>query len=159
MSEDCAIYGEPHANLPGLRVRVQKLSPEAVLPAYATAGAACMDLCALEDATVPSGGYAHIRTGLAFEVPVGHVMLINSRSGHGFKSRVRLMNSQGVIDSDYRGEVQVGLANDSAQDFQVQAGDRIAQFLIVPYPQICLEEVIELGETARGAGGFGSTGA
>lgn len=85
-------------------------------------------------------------------------MLIYSRSGHGFKHGVRLANAVGVIDSDYRGEVQVKLVNDGGMPFYVNKGDRIAQAMLVPVQQFQLAEVEDLSETARGAGGFGSTG-
>ena len=99
------------------------------------------------------------RTGLSFEIPAGHVMLVLcSRNGHGFKHGIRLVNGAGVIDSDYRGEVMVGLRNDSPLRFEVKAGDRVAQALIVPVPSVQFVEVDTLGDTERGAGGFGSTG-
>lgn len=158
MSEERANYGNPQQQAT-LRVRVKKLQPDATLPTYGTAGAACMDISSTESVVVPAGGHAIVGTGLAFEIPAGHVMLVNSRSGHGFKHGVRLKNAQGVIDFDYRGEVKVGLANDSDKDFEVKAGDRIAQFIVLPYPRVELEEVEELSDTDRGTGGFGSTGA
>lgn len=144
----------------------KKLHPEAQKPVYATAGAACFDLHAvLEDdvhlqhgLTVNPDCQAIIRTGLAFQVPEGHVMLINSRSGHGFKNSVRLSNATGVIDSDYRGEVKVALQNDGRAKFKVTHGDRIAQAMILPISAVSLVEADQLSETARGAGGFGSTG-
>lgn len=140
-------------------LKVKRLDPKAQLPGYATLGAACFDIAALNVGFVSGGGYATFSTGLAFEVPEGHVMLIFSRSGHGFKNNVRLANCVGVIDSDYRGEVMVKLTNDSRQDMWVEPGDRIAQAMIVPVQQVTFTEVDELSETARGAGGFGSTGA
>lgn len=134
---------------------VKRLHPEAKLPVYASAGAACFDLSALHGGEVsPTGRF---RTGLAFEVPVGHVMLVFSRSGQGFNHDVRLANCVGVIDSDYRGEVQVKLAADGAP-FNVMQGDRIAQAMVLPVQQMAFVEVDELGSTERGAGGFGSTG-
>ena len=85
-------------------------------------------------------------------------MLVYSRSGHGFKHGVRLANSVGVIDSDYRGEVSIGLRNDSPLRFDYKAGDRLAQAMILPVPMVELVEVEELSDTERGTGGFGSTG-
>lgn len=150
-----------------VQLKVKKLHPDAILPTYATSGAACFDLHA-----VAVNGYEHLgahvheyepvlcRTGLSFEIPPGHVMLIYSRSGHGFKWGTRLANCTGVIDSDYRGEVQVKLTYDGAEDGPfIQPGDRIAQAMIVPIPTVELVEVSELSDTERGAGGFGSTGA
>lgn len=142
-----------------LNLKVKRLHKDAVLPRYATEGAACFDLHALEDGEAGAcGGTVQCRTGLAFEVPPGHVMLIYSRSGHGFKNGVRLVNSVGVIDSDYRGEVSVKLKNDSPLRFNIEPGDRIAQAMIVPIPVVKIVEADTLTDTARGSGGFGSTG-
>ncbi|WP_210324883.1 dUTP diphosphatase [Microvirga alba] len=138
---------------------MKRLITQAVMPEYATEGAACFDLQTLEGSTVPAGGAAHFSTGLAFEVPAGHVMLVFSRSGHGFKHGVRLVNCVGVIDADYRGEVKVGLMNDGDADLVVNPGDRIAQAMILPVPKVFLVEADALNDTARGTGGFGSTGA
>jgi dUTP pyrophosphatase len=168
---------------PAPQLKVKRLHPDAVLPKYATEGAACFDLAAVgvhgltmaeteflhrrgywDDGVAIIGGRQHdnsytFRTGLAFEVPPGWVMLIYSRSGHGFKNDVRLSNCVGVIDSDYRGEVSVKLRCDGAANMRIQGGDRIAQAMLVQVPQVQLVEVDELTDTARGAGGFGSTGA
>ncbi len=142
-----------------MKVNVKKLHPAASIPWNATAGAACFDLRTIEPGEVgPCGGTFQFRTGLAFEIPAGHVMLIFSRSGHGFKNRISLVNSVGVIDSDYRGEVQVKLRNDSPFRFGFEPGDRIAQAMILPVPAVEMELTEELTETQRGAGGFGSTG-
>lgn len=142
-----------------MKIKTKKLHKNAMIPKCATAGAACFDLHALEGGTAGAyGGTLALRTGLAFEVPAGHVMLIYSRSGHGFKNSVRLVNSVGVIDSDYRGEVAVKLINDSPLAFSVEAGDRIAQAMVIPVPSVELIEAADLEETVRGAAGFGSTG-
>lgn len=163
-------------------MKIKKLHPDAIAPQYATDGAACFDLHAVDVNRVPAAEAAvllahgherdatsHVyparavtfRTGLAFEVPAGHVMLIFSRSGHGFKNDVRLANCVGVIDADYRGEVLVRLTNDNLMGcpFKVRTGDRIAQAMLVPIPRVEFEVVEELTSTERGAGGFGSTGA
>lgn len=145
-------------------VKVKRLTETAKPPVYATAGAACFDLHA--DAppgfppvmTLPAGSSIDIPTGLAFEIPAGFCMRIYSRSGHGFKNGVRLANCVGVIDSDYRGEVRVKLTNDGRRDVAIAYGDRIAQAEIVPVHLAEFIEVDELSETARGEGGFGSTG-
>lgn len=145
-------------------VKVKKLHPDAIVPAYASAGAGCFDFHAVVETgfeqTVDHGTPSVIATGLSFEIPEGFVMLIFSRSGHAFKNDVRLANCVGVIDSDYRGEVKVKLTADlSDTDFMVVAnGDRIAQGLIVPIPRIIFEVTSELSTTERGEGGFGSTG-
>jgi dUTP pyrophosphatase len=142
-----------------MNVKIKKLFPSAKMPIYATEGAACFDIHALEDGQVGAYGCsASVGTGLAFEIPDGWVMKVYSRSGHGFKSGVRLVNSVGVIDSDYRGEVMVGLRNDSAKVFEFKAGDRIAQAMIEPVHRITFEDSKVLSETERGAAGFGSTG-
>lgn len=147
-----------------MQLKVKRLHPAAVLPRYATDGAACFDLHAV-DCGLHSPVYAHggvtFRTGLAFEVPPGFALMIYSRSGHGFKNSTRLANCVGVIDSDYRGEVMVRLFRDGQQAdiLCVNPGDRIAQAMLVQVPQVQLIEVKKLGDTARGAGGFGSTGA
>jgi dUTP pyrophosphatase len=145
-----------------LNVKIKKTHPLAQLPNYATNGAACFDLHAMlsNEINIAPFQTATIETGLSFEIPEGHVMLIYSRSGHGFKNDVRLSNCTGVIDSDYRGSVLVKLVNESsAYDFTVKNGDRIAQAMVIPVQQVSFEEVSELSSTERGNGGFGSTGA
>lgn len=146
-----------------MQIRIKKLHPEAIVPRYATDGAACFDLHAMDDgAPHPHDGHAaHYRTGLAFEIPPGYVMLIHSRSGHGFNNALRLSNCTGVIDSDYRVEVKVSVRFDASgerRSKKLRAGDRIAQAMIVPVLRVELEEAEELSDTGRGAGGFGSTG-
>ena len=146
-----------------MQVRFKKLSPQATVPTYAHNGDACFDIYAMGDmekpVDIPPGRAATIPTGISFEVPMGYVMLIFSRSGHGFKHGVRLSNAVGVIDAGYRGEVQVALQNDGKGRFKVAHGDRIAQAMIIPRPVIELVEADELSDTSRGTGGFGSTGA
>lgn len=146
-----------------LTVKVQKLVQEARLPEYATDGSGCFDIFAVMEETqsIYTDMPVAISTGLAFEIPEGHVMLIYSRSGHGFKNSVRLANCVGVIDSDYRGELKVKLAKDSeyASTLNVTHGDRIAQGMIIPIPKVSFAETNLLSSTDRGEGGFGSTGA
>lgn len=147
-----------------LTLRIKRLHDNAILPTYATAGAACFDLYSCfdtdTDAAINSTDHPSVTipTGLAFEVPQGYVMLIFSRSGHGFKDNTRLANCVGVIDSDYRGEVQVKLTRDDGGMLFVRHATRIAQATLVALPQVTLTEVDEITETARGANGFGSTG-
>ena len=146
-----------------MQIKIKKVHPDAVIPKFATNGAACFDLHAVDcgdGAPIFAGSALTIRTGLAFEIPPGNVMLIFSRSGHGFNNDVSLSNAVGVIDSDYRGEVHVKLRNDSGLGavFRAHPGDRIAQALILPLPHIQLVESMDLSDTERGAGGFGSTG-
>lgn len=138
-------------------LKVKKLHPDAVIPTYGTGGAACFDLYALEGGVVKAGCSQAFRVGLAFEIPEDWVMTVYSRSGHGFKGGVRLANCVGVIDSDYRGELAVKLQSDDAP-LVVKAGDRIAQAMLEQVVRVRFQEVDQLGETNRGAGGFGSTG-
>jgi dUTP pyrophosphatase len=127
---------------------------------YATTGSACFDIVTVSDSVdITPGNSAVLKTDLAFEIPPGHVMMVYSRSGHGFKYGIRLSNGVGIIDSDYRGELMVKLHNDGNRVFSVNRGDRIAQAMIVPVTQVTFDTVDELSNTARGAGGFGSTGA
>lgn len=143
-------------------LKVKKLRAGAQLPKYQTEGAACFDLHAVGRAglskTIHPGHAVTFDTGLAFSVPRGWTMLVYSRSGHGFKSGVRLSNCVGVIDSDYRGELMVRLQNDGDDVFTVASGDRIAQAMLFPAAQFQIEEVSDLDDTPRGIGGFGSTG-
>lgn len=142
-----------------INVKIKKLHPDAIMPTYGSDGAACFDLYSLTDGHV---GMVPVMcdTGLAFEVPEGHVMLVFSRSGHGFKDGVRLINCVGVIDHDYRGEVKVKLHKDThGNGLDIKKGDRIAQAMIIPYPKVGFVWADELSYTDRGAGGFGSTGA
>jgi dUTP pyrophosphatase len=151
-----------------VELKVKKLHKDAIMPRYQSDGAACVDLHAIFEPIGPNvfvdsvmllpNESRIIRTGLAFEVPRGYVMLIFSRSGHGFKNDVRLSNCVGVIDSDYRGEVQIKLSNDGGDHFTINNDDRIAQAMLVKLPWVELIEVDELSETARGTNGFGSTG-
>ncbi len=138
-----------------------KLGREIPLPSYATAGAAGMDLRACLDAplTLRPGDRVPVPTGFAIALPGPEwVAYIFARSGLGIRNGVTLPNCVGVIDSDYRGEVQVALVNLSREEQTVHPGDRIAQMLVVPVAQAVLREVEALPDTARGAGGFGSTG-
>ena len=138
-----------------------KIGKDIPLPFYATSGSAAMDLhaCVEEAVTIPAGGRSMIPTGLAIALPSpDYVALVYARSGLGIKHGVAPANCVGVIDSDYRGEIIVGLQNSGRSDFTVQPGDRIAQLMIAPVVRANLRMVEELDETARGAGGFGSTG-
>lgn len=146
-------------------LNVKKLHPLAVMPKYATDGAACFDLHALIPnelgCGIVQGTPVIFRTGLAFEVPPNYALMIYSRSGHGFNQDTRLANCVGVIDSDYRGEVMVKLSRDNHayRDLIVRHGDRIAQAMLIPVPMVTILEVEELSTTVRGTGGMGSTGA
>jgi len=137
-----------------MNIKIKKLHKGAVIPYYASAGAACFDLVATEDVMLNNTGIFY--TGLSFEIPEGCVMLVFSRSGHGFKDDVRLSNCVGVIDSDYRGEVMVKLRADQNRKVY-HKGTRIAQAMILPVAQVEFTPVDNLGATDRGSGGFGST--
>ena len=146
-------------------LKIKALSPkigkDIPLPFYATPGSAAMDLhaCVDEAVRIPAGGRRTIPTGLAIALPgADYVALVYARSGLGIKHGVAPANCVGVIDSDYRGEIIVGLQNSGESDFTVQPGDRIAQLMIAPVVRANLRMVEELDETRRGAGGFGSTG-
>lgn len=148
-----------------MELSVKRLSDNAVLPQYATPGSAAMDLCACLDAplVLPAAGTGElycqmVPTGLAMAIPEGYVGLIFARSGLASKHGIAPANCVGVIDSDYRGEVKVALANHAPQQYVIQPGDRIAQLMISPVVQPAVAETAQLPETRRGEGGFGSTG-
>lgn len=141
-------------------IRVKKLKENAIIPTYGSVEAAGADLyaCLEESVTVMPGETAWIPTGIALEVPKGCAGLIYARSGLGVKRGLAPANKVGVIDSDYRGEIQVVLLNHSKQTQAISHGERIAQFVITPVLTPDFELVDELSETTRGVGGFGSTG-
>jgi dUTP pyrophosphatase len=128
------------------------------LPAYETEHAAGMDLRAAEDALLPPGGRAMVATGFAIALPEGFEAQVRPRSGLAAKHGVTLLNSPGTIDADYRGEIKVILINHGREAFAVKRGDRIAQMVVAAVTRVALRETAELARTARGAGGFGSTG-
>ena len=141
-----------------MKLNVLKMHPDVKLPTYATDGSGCFDIYSND--LLNTDDYTELHsTGLKFEIPDGYVMLVFSRSGHGFKLATRLANCVGVIDSDYRGELMVKLTcdDDTMYGSVFQAGDRIAQAMLVPIPKVVFNEVTELSNTARGEGGFGST--
>ena len=141
-------------------IRVKILRPGATLPAYGTAEAAGADLTACLEApvTIEAGSTAFIPTGIALEVPVGCAGLVYARSGMACKQGLAPANKVGVIDSDYRGEIMVALHNHSGSARSIEPGQRIAQLLITPVLTPPYEEADTLSDTARDAGGFGSTG-
>ena len=141
-------------------LKLKKLRPQAVLPVRATTGSAGLDLSACIDApmTLAPGQRALIPTGLAAAIPAGTAGMIYARSSLGVKHGIALSNGVGVIDSDYRGEISVGLCNFSSEPYTIQPGERIAQLVLHPVLLLPVEEADSLDETARGAGGFGSTG-
>ena len=143
-------------------LKLKKVRPGAVLPGRATPGSAAVDLravCGDEGVRLEPMGRAVIPTGIAIELPGPEtVALVFARSGLGIKKGVCLSNGVGVIDSDYRGEIGVGLVNLGSEPYTVQPGDRIAQLMVVPVVQPTVTVAEDLDETDRGAGGFGSTG-
>lgn len=148
-----------------MELKIKALSPRigADIPApfYASPGAAAMDLHACIDApvTIPAGGRAVIPTGIAVALPsADYAALIYARSGLGIKHGIAPANCVGVIDSDYRGEIKVGLQNSGSEDYTIHPADRIAQMMIAPVVRAEVRMTDELDDTARGEGGFGSTG-
>lgn len=141
-------------------IRVKKLDPKAVLPTYGSVEAAGADLyaCLEENVTIDPGRTVFIPTGLALEVPKGCAGLIYARSSMGTKRGLAPANKVGVIDSDYRGQVMVALHNHGSVAQTVAPGERIAQLLITPVFTPGFVETLDLSDTERGAGGFGSTG-
>ena len=138
----------------------EKIGREIPLPYYATDGAAAVDLHACIDGpmTIPAGGQVVVPTGLAVAIPEGYVGIVAVRSSMGVRHGVTLSNAIGVIDSDYRGPLGVGLRNTTGEDYVLQPCDRMAQLMVVPVLRPEIRLVAELPETKRGAGGFGSTG-
>jgi len=128
------------------------------LPAYASAGAAGMDVVSAEDVTLPPMGRHAVATGFAIAIPDGFEVQVRPRSGLALKHGITLPNTPGTIDSDYRGELKIILVNLGDAPFEIRRGDRIAQLVVAPVQQGRMVEVRELDETVRGAGGFGSTG-
>ena len=148
-----------------MKLKIRPVSPrigtDIPFPFYASAGAAAMDLCACVDeaVTIAPQQIVSLPTGIAIALPSAeYVALVFARSGLGIKHGIALSNGVGVIDSDYRGEIAVGLVNLSGEDYTVQPGDRIAQLMVVPVvqPTVTLADVLD--ETGRGSGGLGSTG-
>ena len=143
-----------------MEIRIKKLNDTATLPTYGSAYAAGADLYALSDTdvTIEPGQTVLIHTGIALELPIGYAGLIYARSGLASKKGLAPANKVGVIDCDYRGEVMVALHNHGTIAQTVSGGERIAQLVITPYITATFLEADELSDTARGAGGFGSTG-
>lgn len=144
-----------------MEMKIKKVRENAKVPQRATGGSAGLDLCACIDAplTLGSGETALIPTGVAIALPTAEYgAFVFPRSGIAIKHGIGLLNSVGVIDSDYRGEIMVGVINQVKESYTIEPGERIAQMVIMPVSTIPVVEVDELDETARGAGGFGSTG-
>jgi dUTP pyrophosphatase len=146
-----------------MEIKISRISEEfgdLPLPKYQTEGAAGMDVCAalVEPLIISAGGIALIPTSLSIALPVGYECQVRSRSGLAAKNGIFALNAPGTIDSDYRGEIKVILANFGKEDFVINRGDRIAQLVIAKYEKIAWNLVDELDETQRGQSGFGSSG-
>jgi dUTP pyrophosphatase len=142
-----------------MRLPVRRLDPRAALPGRAHAGDAGLDLRALDAHVLGPGERAQIATGLAIELPPGHAGLVLPRSGLAARHGIALVNAPGLIDEGYRGEIEVLLLNtDREEAFEVAAGDRIAQLVVVAVAQPQPVESAELADSTRGSGGFGSSG-
>ena len=145
---------------PEIRIALKRLPNGAGLPvpAYATEHAAGLDVVAAENLTLAPGARHAVATGFAIAIPEGYEVQVRPRSGLAIKHGITCLNTPGTIDHDYRGEVKVILANLGSEPFAVRRGERIAQLVPAPVLKAAFREVVELGETSRGAGGFGSTG-
>lgn len=139
-----------------MKLRIQKLDPKAVIPAYAHPGDAGMDVFALERTVLAPGAKTAVRTGVAMEIPHGYVGLVWDKSGLAIKEGLKTLG--GVIDAGYRGEVMIGLINLSTKEYVIEAGHKVAQILIQAVERPAIEEAASLTDTSRGTGGFGSTG-
>ena len=141
-----------------MKLKIKKLIPEAIIPAYQSELAAGVDLHSIEDYILKPMERKLIKTGLAFEIEEGYEVQIRPRSGLAFKHGITVLNSPGTIDADYRGEIMVLLINLGNEEFEIKKGERIAQAVIAPVVQAKIMEVEELSDTKRGEKGFGSTG-
>ena len=143
-----------------MELKIKKLDNFISMPEYKTSGASAMDLVAAieEDVVIPSGEIRMIPTGIAIELPHNTEAQVRSRSGMAIKNGIAVVNGIGTIDEDYRGEICVGLINHSKKDFTIQRGDRIAQMAIMEVLKPTIVIADDLSDTARAAGGFGSTG-
>ncbi|HEX7656872.1 MAG TPA: dUTP diphosphatase [Sphingomonas sp.] len=146
--------------MPAITIAIKRLPSGGglPLPAYATEGAAGMDVVAAEEITLAPGGRHAVATGFAIAIPEGYEVQVRPRSGLALKHGVTCLNTPGTIDCDYRGEVKVILANLGQEMFRINRGDRIAQLVPAPVQRAILTETDSLDDTVRGAGGFGSTG-
>lgn len=142
----------------GVKLRRLPASEGLALPAYATPGAAGMDVLSAEDVTLAPGARHAVATGLALAIPPGFEIQVRPRSGLALRHGITVPNTPGTIDSDYRGELKIILVNHGAEPFSIARGDRVAQLVLAPVVQAAWEEVADLDETERGSGGFGSTG-
>ena len=143
-----------------IKIQIKKLSTSVSIPKYDTSGSSGMDVAAYieKNIIISPGEKALVPTGFSVSIPIGYEIQIRPRSGLAAKKNITVLNTPGTIDADYRGEIKVILINLGKEKFIIENGDRIAQMIVCPVVQADLEEVKELSDTARGSGGFGSTG-
>ena len=140
-------------------IRIKKLTEEAIIPQYANDGDAGLDVCSIDDIEINPGQRKFIHTGLAIEIPEGFAGFMQPRSGLAIKHGISIVNTPGLIDSGYRGELKIILINtDKSEPFHISKGDRIAQLVIQEVPHVNLIEVDDLNTSKRGEKGFGSSG-
>jgi dUTP pyrophosphatase len=144
-----------------MKVKVVKTEENAILPKYQTSGAAGFDFHSLNSVNIPAGSTIKLRTGIAMQIPEGYELQIRPRSGVSAKTKIRIANAPGTIDSDYTGEIMIiidNISQNQADSFRINQGDRIAQGVLKQVERAEFEVVGELDDTDRGSGGFGSTG-
>jgi dUTP pyrophosphatase len=141
-----------------IKIKIKKLTPDAIIPHYVHEGDAGMDVYSTIYFNLESNHRAMISTGLSFEIPKGFELQVRPKSGIAIKKGVTLLNTPGTLDSGYRGELKVIMINHSSEDYEIKKGEKIAQIVLAKYEEAEIEEVKELSETTRGSGGFGSTG-
>ncbi|MGL2403953.1 dUTP diphosphatase [Helicobacter pylori] len=141
-----------------MKIKIQKIHPNALIPKYQTEGSSGFDLHAVEEVVIKSHGVGLVKIGICLSLEVGYELQVRTRSGLALNHQVMVLNSPGTVDNDYRGEIKVILANLSDKDFKVQVGDRIAQGVVQKTYKAEFIECERLDETSRGSGGFGSTG-
>ncbi|RVZ83947.1 dUTP diphosphatase [Helicobacter pylori] len=141
-----------------MKIKIQKIHPNALIPKYQTEGSSGFDLHAVEEVTIKSHSVGLVKIGICLSLEVGYELQVRTRSGLALNHQVMVLNSPGTVDNDYRGEIKVILANLSDKDFKVQVGDRIAQGVVQKTYKAEFIEYEQLDETSRGSGGFGSTG-
>ncbi|WP_033781109.1 dUTP diphosphatase [Helicobacter pylori] len=141
-----------------MKIKIQKIHPNALVPEYQTEGSSGFDLHAVENTTIKPHSVGLVRIGICLSLEVGYELQVRTRSGLALNHQVMVLNSPGTVDNDYRGEIKVILANLSDKDFTIQVGDRIAQGVVQKTYKAEFIECEQLDETLRGSGGFGSTG-
>ncbi|GAA8048497.1 dUTP diphosphatase [Helicobacter pylori] len=141
-----------------MKIKIQKIHPNALIPKYQTEGSSGFDLHAVEEVTIKPHSVGLVKIGICLSLEAGYELQVRTRSGLALNHQVMVLNSPGTVDNDYRGEIKVILANLSDKDFKVQVGDRIAQGVVQKTYKAEFIECERLDETSRGSGGFGSTG-